>query len=175
MISATKCKRLEVVTLFLNSNKKVGQTKIQLLSLGPQRTELSTTMNSEEKGDSRVIVETLLIGAEAVRLILVGRCRWWFWLTSADDTTLMAESEEELKSLLMKVKVESEKVGLKLNIQNLRKALTWVWQGEENNNSCEIIPVVSQKQRQKNTYFIQKMNYYPTLKFQKKKKKKLFE
>ena len=35
----------------------------------------------------------------------------------ADDTTLMSESEEELKSLLMKVKVESEKVGLKLNIQ----------------------------------------------------------
>ena len=35
----------------------------------------------------------------------------------SDDTTLMAESEEELKSLLMKVKVESEKVGLKLNIQ----------------------------------------------------------
>ena len=35
----------------------------------------------------------------------------------ADDTTLMAESEEELKSLLMKVKVESEKVGLKLNMQ----------------------------------------------------------
>ena len=35
----------------------------------------------------------------------------------ADDTTLMAESEEELKSLLMKVKVESEKVGLQLNIQ----------------------------------------------------------
>ena len=35
----------------------------------------------------------------------------------ADDNTLMAESEEELKSLLMKVKVESEKVGLKLNIQ----------------------------------------------------------
>ena len=38
-------------------------------------------------------------------------------LTFADDTTLMAESEEELKSLLMKVKEESEKVGLKLNIQ----------------------------------------------------------
>ena len=38
-------------------------------------------------------------------------------LKYADDTTLMAESEEELKSLLMKVKVESEKVGLKLNIQ----------------------------------------------------------
>ena len=35
-----------------------------------------------------------------------------------DDTTLMAESEEELKSLLMKVKVESEKVGLKLNSEN---------------------------------------------------------
>ena len=38
-------------------------------------------------------------------------------LRYADDTTLMAESEEELKSLLMKVKVESEKVGLKLNIK----------------------------------------------------------
>ena len=38
-------------------------------------------------------------------------------LRSADDTTLMVESEEELKSLLMKVKEESEKVGLKLNIQ----------------------------------------------------------
>ena len=38
-------------------------------------------------------------------------------LTYADDTTLMAESEEELKSHLMKVKEESEKVGLKLNIQ----------------------------------------------------------
>ena len=38
-------------------------------------------------------------------------------LRYADDTTLMAESEEELKSLLMKVKDESEKVGLKLNIQ----------------------------------------------------------
>ena len=37
-----------------------------------------------------------------------------------DDTTLMAESEEELKSLLMKVKEESEKVGLKLNIQNTK-------------------------------------------------------
>ena len=38
-------------------------------------------------------------------------------LRYADDTTLMAESEEKLKSLLMKVKEESEKVGLKLNIQ----------------------------------------------------------
>ena len=38
----------------------------------------------------------------------------------ADDTTLMAESEEELKSFLMKVKVESEKVGLKLNIQKMK-------------------------------------------------------
>ena len=41
-------------------------------------------------------------------------------LTYAVDITLMAESEEELKSLLMKVKVESEKVGLKLNIQKTR-------------------------------------------------------
>ena len=41
-------------------------------------------------------------------------------LRYADDTTLMSESEEELKSLLMKVKEESEKVGLKLNIQKTK-------------------------------------------------------
>ena len=41
-------------------------------------------------------------------------------LKYADDTTFMAESEEELKSLLMKVKEESEKVGLKLNIQKMK-------------------------------------------------------
>ena len=41
-------------------------------------------------------------------------------LRGADDTTLMAESEVELKSLLMKVKEESEKVGLKLNVQKIK-------------------------------------------------------
>ena len=41
-------------------------------------------------------------------------------LRHADDTTLMAEREEELKSLLMKVKMESDKVGLKLNIQKMK-------------------------------------------------------
>ena len=41
-------------------------------------------------------------------------------LSYADDTTLMAESEEELKNLLMKVKEESEKAGLKLNIQKMK-------------------------------------------------------
>ena len=41
-------------------------------------------------------------------------------LRNADDTILMAESKEEIKSLLMKVKEESEKVGLKLNIQNTK-------------------------------------------------------
>ena len=41
-------------------------------------------------------------------------------LRYADDTTLLEESEEELKSLLMKVKVESEKVGLKLNVQKTK-------------------------------------------------------
>ena len=44
-------------------------------------------------------------------------------LRYADDTTLMAESEEELKSLLMKVKEESEKVGLKLNIQKTKSVV----------------------------------------------------
>ena len=52
-------------------------------------------------------------------------------LRYADDTTLMAESEEELKSLLMKVKEESEKLGLKFNIQNTKimasGPITW-WQ-----------------------------------------------
>ena len=51
----------------------------------------------------------------------------------ADDTTLMAESEEELKSLLMKVKVESEKVGLKLNIQKtkiMESITSWQIDGE---------------------------------------------
>ena len=46
-------------------------------------------------------------------------------LRYADDTTLMAESEEELKSLLMKVKEESEKVGLKLNIQKMNNNAIW--------------------------------------------------
>ena len=41
-------------------------------------------------------------------------------LRYADDTTLMAESEEEIKSLLLKVKVQSEKVGLKLNLQKTK-------------------------------------------------------
>ena len=56
-------------------------------------------------------------------------------LRYADDTTLMAESEEELKSLLMKVKVESEKVGLKLNIQKTKimvsgPIISWQKDGE---------------------------------------------
>ena len=47
-------------------------------------------------------------------------CRYAYHLRYADDTTLMAESEEELKSLVMKVKEESEKVGLKLNTQKTK-------------------------------------------------------
>ena len=57
-------------------------------------------------------------------------------LRHADDTTLMAESEEELKSLLMRVKEESEKVGLKLSIQNTKimasgPITSWKIQGEK--------------------------------------------
>ena len=56
-------------------------------------------------------------------------------LRSADDTNLMAESEEELKSLLMKVKEESEKVGLKLSIQKMKimasiPIISWQVDGE---------------------------------------------
>ena len=60
-------------------------------------------------------------------------------LRYADDTTLMAESEEELKSLLMKVKEESEKVGLKLNIQKTKimaasPITSWEIDGETGNS-----------------------------------------
>ena len=58
-------------------------------------------------------------------------------LRYADDTTLMAESEEELKSLLMKVKEENEKVGLKLNIQKTKitvPSLHSKWMGNNGNS-----------------------------------------
>ena len=78
---------------------------------------------------SRLYIVTLLTNAEYVM-----RNAWLFkaqagikiagrninYLRYADDTTLMAESEEELKSLLMKVKEESEKVGLKLSIRETK-------------------------------------------------------
>ena len=59
-------------------------------------------------------------------------------LRYADDTTLMAQSEEELKSLLMRVKEESEKVGLKLNIQKTKimasgLTISWEIDGESGN------------------------------------------
>ena len=64
-------------------------------------------------------------------------------LRNADDTTLMAESEEELKSLLMKVKEESEKVGLKLNIQKTKivasgPITSWQIDGENSENSVRL-------------------------------------
>ena len=65
-------------------------------------------------------------------------------LRCADDTTLMAESEEELKSLLMKVKVESKKVGLKLNIQNTKimasiPTTSWEIEGETGETVSDFI------------------------------------
>ena len=61
-------------------------------------------------------------------------------LRNADDTTLMAESEEELKSLLMKVKEESEKAGLKVNIQKAKimascPITSWQIDGGKNGNN----------------------------------------
>ena len=56
-------------------------------------------------------------------------------LRYADDTTLMAESEEELKGLLMKVKVESEKVGLKLNIEKTKIMASHHFMGNRWGNS----------------------------------------
>ena len=63
------------------------------------------------------------------------RCFTHNWLGPLSDTTLIAESEEELKSLLMKVKVESENVGLKLNIQKMKimasgPIISWEVDGE---------------------------------------------
>ena len=69
-------------------------------------------------------------------------------LRYADDTTLMAESEEDLKSLLMKVKVESEKVGLKLNIQKTKTMASgpitsWQIDGETMETVIDFILLVS--------------------------------
>ena len=61
-------------------------------------------------------------------------------LRNRDDTTLMAESEEELKSLLMKVKKENEKVGLKLNIQKTKiiaSSPIISWQIDGNNRNSD--------------------------------------
>ena len=61
-------------------------------------------------------------------------------LRCADDTTLMAKSEEELKSLLMKVKEESEKIGLELIIQKIKimaSRLSWQLDGEGNGNPLQ--------------------------------------
>ena len=65
-------------------------------------------------------------------------------LRYADDTTLMAESEEELKSLLMKVKEDSEKVGLKLNIQKTKimesgPITSWQIDGETVEKWCQTL------------------------------------
>ena len=69
-------------------------------------------------------------------------------LRYADDTTLMAESEEELESLLMKVKEESEKVGLKLNIQKIKIMVSgpipsWQIGGETVETGADFIFLVS--------------------------------
>ena len=57
---------------------------------------------------------------QAINHLLQAQINYKMYWTNADDTTLMAESEEELKSLLIKVKEESKKVGLKLNIQKTK-------------------------------------------------------
>ena len=78
-------------------------------------------------------------------------------LRYADDTILMAESEEELKSLLMKVKEESEKVGLKLNIQKIMASgpiTSWEIDGETAETVSDFILGGSKNQEfRKNIYF----------------------
>ena len=75
-------------------------------------------------------------------------------LRYADDTTLMAESEEELTSLLMKVKVESEKVGLKLNIQKTKimasgPITSWEVDGKKQWKQCQTLFFWAPKSLQK--------------------------
>ena len=73
--------------------------------------------NAKKEGSEYILRNTRLEEAQAGIKIAgrnINNLRY------ADDITLMAESEEELKSLLMKVKEESEKVGLKLNIQKMK-------------------------------------------------------
>ena len=73
-------------------------------------------------------------------------------LSYAEDTTLMAKSEKELKSLLMKVKVESEKVGLKLNIQKMKIIASGPitsWEiSEETVETCQTLFFGTPKSRQ---------------------------
>ena len=88
-------------------------------------------------------------------------------LRCADDTTLMAESEEELKSFLMKVKVESEKVGLKLNIQKTKimasgSVTSWQIDGEtmETVRGCILgapksLQMVTAAMKLKDAYFLE--------------------
>ena len=88
-------------------------------------------------------------------------------LRYADDTTLMAESEEELKSLLMKVKEESQKVGLKLNIQKMKimasgPITSWQIDGETMETVTEFIleafkslQVVTAAMKLKDTYSVE--------------------
>ena len=88
-------------------------------------------------------------------------------LKYADDTTLMAESEEELKSLLMKVKGESEKVGLKLNIQKTKimacsPITSWQIDGETmetvtdfNLGAPKSLQMVTESMKLKDTHFLE--------------------
>ena len=85
-------------------------------------------------------------------------------LRCADDTTLMAESEEELKSLLMKVKEESEKVGLKLNIQKTKiiasgPIISWQIDGETVSDffggAPKSLQMVTAAMKLKNTYSLE--------------------
>ena len=92
-------------------------------------------------------------------------------LRYADDSTLMAESEEELKSLLMKVKEESEKVGLKLNIQKTKimasgPITSWEIDGETVSDfilggAPESLQMVIAAMKLKDTYFLEG-KWWPT-------------
>ena len=81
-------------------------------------------------------------------------------LRYADDTTLMAESEEELKSLLMKVREDSEKAGLKLNIQKMKimasgPITSWEIDGETVKTVSDFIFLVIAAMKLKDAYFLE--------------------
>ena len=83
-------------------------------------------------------------------------------LRYADDTTLMAESEEELKSLLMKVKVQSEKVGLKLNMQKTKiMASSAITSWEIDGKQCQTLYFWAPKSLQMGTAAMKLKDTYP--------------
>ena len=89
------------------TGSKLGKEYVKAVYCHPANLTYTQSTSCEKPGWMKHKLESRLLGEISIT-------------SDADDTTLMAEGEEELKSLLMKVKEENEKVGLKLNIQKMK-------------------------------------------------------